>query len=92
MLKIPKVSMSPFLSSKEHRSASTGKYCELEQGFNDESEGEKTSTKPTLPNEAPNERSKVILQGEPMLNVEVKPQVKGPRGGEKQQPGKKGLQ
>ena len=86
MLKTPKVSISPFLSSKEHRSVSTGKYCELEQRFNDESE----STKPTLPNEAPNVRSKVILQGEPMLNVEVKPQVKDPRGGEKQQPGKLG--
>lgn len=52
--------------------------------------GKETSTKPTLPNEAPNVRSKVILQGEPMLNVEVKPQVKDPHGGEKQQPGKLG--
>lgn len=41
MLKTPKVSMSPFLSSKEHRSASTGKYCELDQRFNDESERER---------------------------------------------------
>lgn len=46
--------------------------------------GKETSTKPTLPNEAPNATSKVILQGEPMLNVEVKSQVKGPHGGEKQ--------
>lgn len=76
MLKTLKVSMSPFLSSKEHRSVSTGKYYERDQRFNDESERERNECQVVLPNEAPNARSKVTLQGEPMPRVEVKPQVK----------------
>lgn len=60
MLTTPKVSMSPFLSSKEHRSVCTGKYCERDQCFNDESERERNAFRAALPSEAPNARSKVV--------------------------------